>query len=329
VAAYEAAIGVRIDEMRDRLAAAGATLQASSAAIVGLGLTASEEEGILFPHYSSLLALLGNMVDGNPLRYTIPNGNYPADDAPALSADLYDVAQPFVRPAVFRFIARHTKAGIEELNDDVFVFEVDGSGAAVGARPNAAHIQALSFDENTGTFEVGVIEDNSAALATAAELLVDGSVAQLAGGAGFTDFDVATGVATITTDTPHDYSAEDWVILAFDVPYAALSGVYRVLSAPDTSTITVALSFADGAYSTTGNSNPMARALPAVVDGGHRVNLIYDFGGAGRYRVGARALTSAGVKSGSYAELLVVVTGAVAPAGVASIAAQPMRGRGI
>lgn len=177
VAAYGVAIGKALTEFTVAVQASGDALFGAQQLYFGAGLAPADWAAALKSFLGGFYATLGNVLAGTPLRYGFSDGSVAVvSGSPVLSADCYDVGQPFVKPAIFRFIARATKGGVQERGDQVFELEVDGAGVAVLPRPNLAVIQALSFAGLVGTITAGVLEDNSIVAAAAVELIVDGAI---------------------------------------------------------------------------------------------------------------------------------------------------------
>ncbi len=333
VAAYEVALGKALQEFKDAIQNSGDALFAAQQLYFGAGLSTDDWRAAIKPYLGAFFGVLGNLVAGEPNRYTFSDGSLPSVGANVLSATLFDVAQPFVKPAIFRFIVRATKGGVQELGDQVFELEVDGAGVTQAARPNLATIQALSFAATVGTITVGVLEDNSAVVATAVELLVNGSVAALndPNSELLVSFGLTAGIATLVSDFQTGVGVGDWVTVTFDAPYAALSGTYAVTAVVSMTSFRIAISHANIASpGGTGTIQVVAKALGALVDNAHKADLVYNFGAGGEFAIAVRAISAAGMKSAHASPdpaRAIFVTGA-APGGVAAIAAQVIRGRG-
>lgn len=123
--------------------------------------------------YSSLLALLGSMLNGDQNYFPMPDGSDPSVEAAFAGTSLYDVAQPFVKVPVIRFCVQAVKGGVEELNGQIFAVEFASGGAVVAPRPNVPQIQELTLAGLVLTARVAVIEDNAASAAVSVTIVAD------------------------------------------------------------------------------------------------------------------------------------------------------------
>lgn len=199
---FEKALGKPLNVFRLAMISWCNLIESALATVAGLGLSTADWQTAVRDVYSGLVATLGALVDGSAQRYSMPDGSLPGELPGELMSNLYDAAQPFVRPARFRFVVRaRDAAGVEELNESVFTLEVDGAGVADATRPNPASIQSIDCAGLTATVTALVIEDNNAGvLAVSVNLLVNGVV-------------VANAVLPAATDGTHEV-AIDYIFAA-------------------------------------------------------------------------------------------------------------------
>lgn len=190
--AFGVSIGLKVSEYVESL---NVMSMETSGLIASLpsGITYANWKNLAGGSYGKFLGFLGDILELNPGRYTLPNLSVPGG-APAGSLtlgvgvnsdgtaakivsrvpkSLKMAALPFVRNTKVQIVVRATKSGIQETHDSVFEVEFDNSGAIVGKRPNQAHVTELSVS-NLDTVNVTgvVVEEDEESTASHLDLYV-------------------------------------------------------------------------------------------------------------------------------------------------------------
>lgn len=111
----------------------------------------------------------------SPVDYPINFGAYatPGPVVTALNATTATVPIPAGGPGLIRFVARATKAGVQEQTDLEYLVEIDGSNAIVPPRPNRANIAGITISSGlTLAVSALVFTEDQDVAATTAELYV-------------------------------------------------------------------------------------------------------------------------------------------------------------
>ncbi len=162
-------IGLDTLEFRDSIDAQFSTIAATADGFADLDLT--DFQAAIYGNFSALLAYLGTVLEGSSGRYPMPDGT--TGSVQPVSETLWDAAQPFVIPAVFRLVIRATAGGVQETTDQEHQFEIDPSGAIVNPRPPDAHISNVDISSTytlTATAEISL--DDADAMPTAIDFYV-------------------------------------------------------------------------------------------------------------------------------------------------------------
>lgn len=177
IAAYSAALGKPLAEIGASIDFAVNFLTLTLQSLQGQALQLADWQIAIESEYGGLLTFFSNLAVGHSGRYTFPDGTLPLySSLGSLSTgNLLSAAQPFVKPAIVRFIVRAMKGGVQEHGDQVFDMELSSGGATVNTRPNVPDLQKIDENGLTVTFNVAVIEDNANAPAVAVVMVVNGA----------------------------------------------------------------------------------------------------------------------------------------------------------
>jgi len=128
---------------------------------------------LMEPELSWLVAVLGQMIQGNPMRWSMPGGIMPAQ-APIPTISCLDLATPSPRPCRLHCIVRAWRQsdGIEEHNDQDHEIELDQYGCVVQPRPNDAWIWSVYADGLALSVTSRVTTDDSSSVADGVDLFV-------------------------------------------------------------------------------------------------------------------------------------------------------------
>lgn len=191
ISTFGGVLNLEFAKIKEQVSRQIASVKAITDSVEGTGASASDGKDEIGPHFSTLLQMLGSILSGNSGRYAIGAGFLPGGQPPGTGTatgasldgtsglssisfgdSLYDAAQPLIKNSRIRVIVRATLSSIQETNDAEYEVEFDASGAIVAARPNEAEVQSITVSGLGITAKAGVINDDSAGVATVMDLYV-------------------------------------------------------------------------------------------------------------------------------------------------------------